>query len=938
MTPSGAETDTDTDVESDNGWAYETLGTSATISGGSDCFTVDVQDDAGYDSTQSGTEYYSDGYDQSGTGTAGVDSFGSFSTSEHQEFGDDLGIGGAITSGNLSYTDTVSDTSGDTSTGTYADDFEIPTTILDNSTAYESGNETLGAGGTIEGGTASFSWSDGSSTSLEVTSAGSFTIDFDGVNTYGFSQSGSQSITTGGADVPGSASFDWTQEATANDLDYNSTFYSSNTESASWHDDGTDQLNDNDALTGVTDHFTWIEYDSMTGSINHGLATFSAIDAGCDTLSADESESGCLTLISGTASHTVSEILFDYGSSFALPFFPDTNILPFGGPDNLTAFLGVGLDPGNAGVAQTDPTVILTAVAAAGRDPTDITIPTQGSEGTGTGSSSGSGGSGSGGDGDAIRSGGSGASGASGSGVMVSQGALSLPGGSASGTGASGSSSTTDSSASVTVGAEAASGSPPSSNSATSSGAATASVSSVTDVGTTSAPADATAGAMVEAEDDPPPAQGSNLSPAGAFFYSLYVQGGQALQNAGTAIKDTGEGLYAMATSSEARAAAAETWDQTRVQPLANRLVQIAELRGTTEEITNANSPKLALYVIEDMVGAPAVEASVGYGLTGKQMEGELLDGGERTQNLLVGIAGGASFGASALSTAAAASGLTFRLGAAPKTAQFVNCFSADTLIATEHGQKAIQNIRASERVWAFDLVANEWKLRHVIETYQHEHDGDMAAVSVAGEEIESTGHHPWWVVRGEALGQRPQPEHVPGNPVGFHGEGRWVDAIDLRVGDVLLLRSGEQAPISRLSVRHARQLVYNFHVEELECYAVGNQEVLVHNNSFLEGKTPLAGTRRTGVNRATAAEVDLVQRTGQGTIEGGWTAEEIAFIKETGQLPQNIVGHHINNVAQFPEWAGDPRNIRFVRGQASNLAEHGGNFQNPTTGPLIDR
>ena len=276
--------------------------------------------------------------------------------------------------------------------------------------------------------------------------------------------------------------------------------------------------------------------------------------------------------------------------------------------------------------------------------------------------------------------------------------------------------------------------------------------------------------------------------------------------------------------------------------------------------------------------------------------------------------------------------------GVAPKTGQFDNCFPADTLIATEHGQKPIQNVRASERVWAFDLVAKKWKLRHVTETYQHEHDGDMVAVSVAGEEIESTGHHPWWVVRGEALGRRPQPEHVPGNPVGFHGEGRWVDAIDLRVGDVLLLRSGEQAPISRLSVRGARQLMYNFHVEELECYAVGNQEVLVHNNSFLEGKTPIAGTRGTGVNRAIAAEVDLVRRTGQGTIEGGWAAPEIAFIQETGQLPQNIVGHHINNVAQYPEWAGDPRNIRFVRGQASNLAEHGGNFQNPTTGPLIDR
>lgn len=111
---------------------------------------------------------------------------------------------------------------------------------------------------------------------------------------------------------------------------------------------------------------------------------------------------------------------------------------------------------------------------------------------------------------------------------------------------------------------------------------------------------------------------------------------------------------------------------------------------------------------------------------------------------------------------------------------------------------------------------------------------------------VESTGHHPWWVVRGEGLGGRPQPEHVPINPDGYDGGGRWVDAIDLRAGDVLLLRSGEQAAITGLVVRHARLPVYNFHVEELHCYAVGHAQILVHNNSVEELLKPggrLVGT-----------------------------------------------------------------------------------------------
>lgn len=108
------------------------------------------------------------------------------------------------------------------------------------------------------------------------------------------------------------------------------------------------------------------------------------------------------------------------------------------------------------------------------------------------------------------------------------------------------------------------------------------------------------------------------------------------------------------------------------------------------------------------------------------------------------------------------------------------------------------------------------------------------------------------------------------------------------------------------------------------------------NSNPYLAGQTPLAGTRVTGINRAKALEIELVQKTGAGTSD--WTAPEIEEIIRTGELPGKIVGHHINNVAQYREWAGDPRNIEFVRGQGGNLDAHGGNFRNPTTGPLIDR
>lgn len=49
--------------------------------------------------------------------------------------------------------------------------------------------------------------------------------------------------------------------------------------------------------------------------------------------------------------------------------------------------------------------------------------------------------------------------------------------------------------------------------------------------------------------------------------------------------------------------------------------------------------------------------------------------------------------------------------------------------------------------------------------------------------------------------------------------------------------------------------------------------------------------------------------------------------------------GHHVNSVkGNNLSMARDPNNISFVEGRAGNLEAHGGNFQNETSGALIDR
>lgn len=103
----------------------------------------------------------------------------------------------------------------------------------------------------------------------------------------------------------------------------------------------------------------------------------------------------------------------------------------------------------------------------------------------------------------------------------------------------------------------------------------------------------------------------------------------------------------------------------------------------------------------------------------------------------------------------------------------------------------------------------------------------------------------------------------------------------------------------------------------------------------------PLPGTRETGIQRAWRQEVDLVQKTGAGTAT--WTPDEIAKIKGgAGFRELGYTGHHINRVHDYPQWAGDPRNIAFLKqgsGESHMATGHpGGTRAKQPPGSLIDR
>jgi hypothetical protein len=155
---------------------------------------------------------------------------------------------------------------------------------------------------------------------------------------------------------------------------------------------------------------------------------------------------------------------------------------------------------------------------------------------------------------------------------------------------------------------------------------------------------------------------------------------------------------------------------------------------------------------------------------------------------------------------------------------------------------KNIEDVRAGEWVWSCDPRTGEWSRGQVMRPLTHDYAGDVVTVTVGNERIDATGNHPFWVMAGEGLQERPAAHDVPSaerQALREATSGRWVEARSLQPGDALLLRSGATATVEELYSRQVEQKVYNLEVAGLHTYAVGGDGVLVHNKAVQIAHVP---------------------------------------------------------------------------------------------------
>ena len=153
------------------------------------------------------------------------------------------------------------------------------------------------------------------------------------------------------------------------------------------------------------------------------------------------------------------------------------------------------------------------------------------------------------------------------------------------------------------------------------------------------------------------------------------------------------------------------------------------------------------------------------------------------------------------------------------------HCFVAGTPVSTEEGQRAIEEVEAGDKVWAYDEETGEKGLKEVEEVFVSETD-KLIHVETDREEIITTELHPFYV---EGIG--------------------FVQAGCLKEGYELKCLDGSKETVTGIWVEWLEEVVevYNFEVADYHTYYVGDGDVLVHNtcskasggnkgsNSFLE-------------------------------------------------------------------------------------------------------
>ena len=296
---------------------------------------------------------------------------------------------------------------------------------------------------------------------------------------------------------------------------------------------------------------------------------------------------------------------------------------------------------------------------------------------------------------------------------------------------------------------------------------------------------------------------------------------------------------------------------------------------------TAVTTAGMAAMTIEGAVNTYNVLKENDFKITGES----LLSAGTTLLSAAATVAGFKALGSSVRETTA-----LIRSGAA--------CFTAGTLVLTENGQKAIEDIQAGDKVYATDPETGESGYKEVLQTFEKETEvvvhvtyekdntdsseevenssADEDADIYSNENCADTTDHVVNLQSTETTTVNTTLNHR------FWTEAGWKSAGTLEAGDKLTLADGNTATVTNVAYEDTHATVYNFEVEDFHTYYVGTESVLVHNNGGNCTKTASAlaqgGSKSGSFSKGVGNPVEVVGRGSTGRTVPNTLNEQMAM------------------------------------------------------------
>lgn len=144
---------------------------------------------------------------------------------------------------------------------------------------------------------------------------------------------------------------------------------------------------------------------------------------------------------------------------------------------------------------------------------------------------------------------------------------------------------------------------------------------------------------------------------------------------------------------------------------------------------------------------------------------------------------------------------------------QGMACFTGETLVYTNNGYKAIQNIELGDKVYSFNLEQLEYEFREVDKLINHMTDEIYEITLNNNEIIRTTWCHPFKVLNKEKTLVK-----------------------DLEIGDQLITKDDKVYYITKIEKLNKQEVVYEIRVKDNHNYFITNSSIFVYNeDSILE-------------------------------------------------------------------------------------------------------